>query len=210
MKTYLISPPRIINSFKESFFEKLTTILDIQFFQIRQKHSDSKEDKVFAKNCYEKFNKICKKKKIKLILNNDIKLAKEIGYDGVHIGQNDISCRTAREFLGNKLIIGVSCNNSIEQAKIAKNNGADYVAFGPAFNSKTKITSRNILDLNLIKKKKNQIQLPFTLIGGINHYNIKYLKNIGASNLAFIDSIWNFESGPVESAKLFMSIWEKV
>lgn len=210
MKIYLISPPKIVDSFKENFFEKLATILDIQFFQIRPKYNNSKDDKIFAKKCYEKFYLICKKKKIKLILNNDIKLAKEFGYDGVHIGQNDVSCRIARNFLGNKFIIGVSCNDSIEKAKIAKKNGADYVAFGPVYNSKTKITNRNLLDLNLIKRKKNQIQLPFTLIGGINHSNIKHLKNIGASNLALVDSIWNFESGPIESAKLFKSIWEKI
>ena len=85
-----------------------------------------------------------------------------------------------------------------ELAKKAKIEGADYVAFGPAFNSKTKKTSREVLDLDKLKKKN--IGIPFTIIGGIDHSNIKKLFNIGANNFSLINSIWNFENGPVKSA----------
>ena len=61
--------------------------------------------------------------------------------------------KNAREILGKNFSIGISCNNSIELAKKAKIDGADYVAFGPAFNSKTKKTSREVLNLEKLKKK---------------------------------------------------------
>ena len=87
------------------------------------------------------------------MLNDNVHLSKKLGYDGVHLGQNDMDCKNAREILGKNFSIGISCNNSIELAKKAKIDGADYVAFGPAFNSKTKKTSREVLNLEKLKKK---------------------------------------------------------
>ena len=55
-------------------------------------------------------------------------------------------------------------------------------------------------------EKKNEIPLPFTLIGGINHNNISKLKNIGFNNLALIQSIWHFKDGPVKSAEKFSNL----
>ena len=92
----------------------------------------------------------------------------KISYDGVHLGQNDMDCKNAREILGKNFSIGISCNNSIELAKKAKNRWLDYVAFGPAFNSKTKKTSREVLNSENLKKKTSVFL--FTIIGGIDHF----------------------------------------
>ena len=61
------------------------------------------------------------KKKISFLLNDNVHLSKKLGYDGVHLGQNDMDCKNAREILGKNFSIGISCNNSIELAKKAKN-----------------------------------------------------------------------------------------
>ena len=198
MNFYLISPPFENKNFNEDSFDKITDIIRITYFQIRPKYKDLKKNENFAVKFFEKFKKICEKKKINFLLNDNVHLSKKLGYDGVHLGQNDMDCKNAREILGKNFSIGISCNNSIELAKKAKIEGADYVAFGPAFNSKTKKTSREVLDLNKLKKKN--IGIPFTIIGGIDHSNIKKLFNIGANNFSLINSIWNFENGPVKSA----------
>ncbi len=204
MNFYLISPPNENKNFNESSFDKITDIIRITYFQIRPKYKDLKKNQIFAVKFFEKFKKICERKNIRFLLNDDVHLSKKLGYDGVHLGQNDMDCKKARQILGKKFLIGISCNDSIYLARKAKIDGADYVAFGPAFNSKTKTTSRKVLKLNELKKKN--IGIPFTIIGGIDHCNIKKLFNIGANNFSLINSIWNFENGPVNSAIKFKKL----
>ena len=204
MNFYLISPPNENRNFNKDSFDRITDIIRITYFQIRPKYKDLKKNKTFAIRFFEKFRKICEKKKIRFLLNDDVYLSKKLGYDGVHLGQNDMNCKNAREILGKNFLIGISCNNSIELAIKAEIDGANYVAFGPAFKSKTKRTSREVLNLDKLKTKK--IGIPFTIIGGINHKNIKKLFNIGANNFSLINSIWNFEKGPVKSAIKFKEL----
>ena len=88
--------------------------------------------------------------------------------------------------------------------KKAKSDGADYVAFGPAFDSKTK----KGLSINLgnLKKIIKKIELPFVLIGGVNHKNIKNLFHLEPNYIAIIDSLWNFKDGTQYSAYQFKKI----
>ena len=138
-----------------------------------------------------------------MIVNDDVFLAQDLGADGVHIGQNDLNCKSVREILGPSFIIGVSCNNSVTLAQKAKKNGANYVAFGPMFKSQTKYSDSKLVDIENLRKKKKQIPLPFTLIGGINHSNIGKLRNVGFDSISMIQSIWNYKNGPVKSARKF-------
>ena len=78
------------------------------------------------------------------IVNDDINLCEKVGADGVHLGQNDTSINTAREQLGEKAIIGVSCYNQLQLAFEAEVMGANYVAFGALFNSLTKPTTKSL------------------------------------------------------------------
>ena len=97
----------------------------------------------------------------------------------------------------------MSCNNSIALAIDAKHNGADYIAFGPAYKSLTKKTSRKVLNFKYIKDNLCKVDLPYFMIGGINHNNILALKEMNFNNVALINSIWNYEYGPLQSALLF-------
>jgi thiamine-phosphate pyrophosphorylase len=98
--------------------------------------------------------------------------------------------------------------NSFVKYKKALKQGADYVAFGSVFKSKTKSKKANYPDNIVVIKKK--IKLPFTLIGGINHNNILSLKDLKPNNVAVIGSIWDYEENPVFSANLFKKILGKV
>ena len=140
-------------------------------------------------------------KKIKLIINNDFEIASEFFFDGIHLGQNDKSCLEAKEKFGLDFIVGISCSSSYDLYKIAKNDGADYIAFGPTFKSKNK--EKEKIDLFQFSKFNNKIKLPYVFIGGINHNNFESLNSFKPNYIAIIDSLWNFKQGPIESALKF-------
>ena len=203
MSFYLISPPIESKDFSLENFKKVIELIDVKYLQLRPKYQNEKHNKNFILNNFKIFNKTCRTKNIKLIVNDDVFLAQDLGADGVHIGQNDLNCKSVREILGPSFIIGVSCNNSVTLAQKSKKNGANNVAFGPMFKSQTKYSDSKLVDIENLRKKKKQIPLPFTLIGGINHSNIGKLRNVGFDSISMIQSIWNYKNGPVKSARKF-------
>ena len=84
-----------------------------------------------------KIKNICKKNRVKFLINDDPVLAKRLGADGCHLGQKDMNITKARKLIGNK-IIGVTCHNYIRLAKVALKSRADYIALGAFHHSKTK------------------------------------------------------------------------
>ena len=149
-----------------------------------------------------KIKKICKKFNVKLLINDDVYLAKKLKADGCHLGQADMSIIEARRLIGNK-IIGITCHNSIKLAKIAIENKADYIAFG-AFNlSKTKKIKYRAT-ISLLKKARKMIKSPIVAIGGINSKNYKKLLLNKANFLAISGYIWNNKKlKPIEAIKEF-------
>ena len=141
---------------------------DIKIFQIRIKSSFS-EKKI---KIIESIKLLCKSNNCVLSLNDNVKLAKELDLDGIHIGENDMNILEAKGILGDKKIIGVSCYNNLEKALYAEKNKANYVSFGSLYRTTTKI---NPLDLNIstFKKAKNILNIPICLIGGININNVQ-------------------------------------
>ena len=206
MNFYLISPPKEHKNFNLVNLIELSKIIKIDFLQLRPKYITFKKNNEFIKKYHFLFHKICTENKIKLIINDDLRLAKKLRFDGIHLGQEDISCKEARDYLGKNSIIGISCNNSVRLSIKAKKDGADYVAFGPMFTSKTKENKKNLIDLKKFKEKEDKIPLPYTLIGGIDHKNVYKIKKIKAKNIAIINSLWDFKDGPIESAKIFKKI----
>ena len=101
--------------------------------------------------------------------------------------------------------MGVSCSNSYSLYIEAKNQKADYVAFGPVFKTLSKKKKKKI-NLNKAVFVLKKLRLPFTLIGGINHTNFMELVKYKPLNLAMINSIWDYEKGPVKSALVFKKI----
>ena len=134
-KLYLISPDHIkVNEFSKVLESVLKTGL-VSCFQLRLK---STEDNYII-SASKQLIPICKKYKVPFILNDRLDLAYEVKADGVHLGEDDGSILEARKLLGTQAIIGASCYNSKHLAMEAGENGADYVAFGAFFETKTKI-----------------------------------------------------------------------
>ena len=206
MKFYLISPNKECNEFNPCNLNKIADYINIDYLQLRPKLETENENVKFIEKNFKLFFEICKKRKIKFILNDNILLAKKLNFDGVHLGQTDMNCFNARKILGKKKIIGISCNNSIKLAKQAEKEGANYVAFGPAFSSKTKKSNKPIINKNHLKKQINILKIPFTIIGGIDHKNFFSLHKLKPNNIAIINSIWKFSKGSVEAAKLFSNL----
>ena len=206
MNFYIISPPKNNINFNLRNFEKVSTIINVKYLQIRPQFEEKEIVEQFFIEKYKEFNDFCKYKKIKLIFNDNLKMTKKLNPDGIHLGQNDCDCSKARNFLGQNFEIGISCNDSILHAKKAQKNSANYLAFGPAFKSETKITKKKNIDLINLKKKTTLLNKPFFVIGGINHENIIKLRNLKIKNVALINSIWNFEKGPIKSAELYKKV----
>ena len=192
---YLISPNRI----NISFYKDLTIILKLRkvsFFQLRLKRYSFKNKIKIGK----KIKIICKKYKVKFLINDEPLLAKKIDADGCHLGQKDMKITSARKLLKNK-IIGITCHNSLRLAKLALKDKADYIAFG-AFNpTKTKKVKYKA-NISLIKKLKKLSNIPVVAIGGINNINYKKLLLNKADFLAISGYIWkNDKLKPLQAIK---------
>ncbi len=194
---YLISPLKIDNT----FYHHLKNVLKqkkVSFFQLRLKKEKFRKKLIIGK----KIKKICKKFKVKFLINDDVYLAKELNADGCHLGQNDMNIHKARELIGNK-IIGITCHSSIKLAKVALENKADYLAFGAFYSSKTKKTKYKP-SLDILKKARKITKTPIVAIGGINSKNYKKLLLNKANLLAISGYIWkNRKLKPFEAIKKF-------
>ena len=180
---YLISPLKI----SKYFYKDLSEIFKqkkVSFFQLRLKKEN------FAKKYFigKKIKKICKKYKVKFIVNDDVYLTKKLNADGCHLGQKDMNISEARKLIGNK-IIGITCHNSINLAKYALKNNADYLAFGAFNSSKTKKVKFKA-SINLLKKARKITKTPIVAIGGINLNNYKNLLLNKANFLAISGYVW--------------------
>lgn len=159
----------------------------ITFFQFREKgvnclHNHQKYE--LARDLQE----ICREFSIPFIVNDDIELAIELDADGVHIGQEDQSIVEVRKLIGNK-IIGVS-THSIEEAKIAVQNKADYIGVGPMYFTTTKTDVREVQGPQLIRRMRNTgIVIPIVGIGGITQSSVKEVMSHGADGVAIISAI---------------------
>lgn len=132
---------------------------------------------------------LCQQHQATFIINDDIELTKMIGADGVHIGKNDTDLHTARQQLGQQAIIGVSCYNDLDRAKTMRAQGADYVAFGRFFPSKTKPDAPQA-EIDTLIQAKQQLDCPIVAIGGITADNAETLLEAGADALAVIQGVF--------------------
>tara|TARA_B100000900_G_scaffold138317_1_gene117265 strand:+ start:137 stop:751 length:615 start_codon:yes stop_codon:yes gene_type:complete len=192
---YIISPSKIYKSFFTDL-EKILRLKRVSFFQLRLKKKSFKEKLIIGK----KIKRICKKFKVKFLINDDVYLSKQLNADGCHLGQNDMNISDARKLIGNK-IIGITCHNSIKLAKIGIKNGADYLAFG-AFNSSKTKKIKHKASVDLLKKARKITKTPIVAIGGINSNNYKKLLLNKANFLAISGYIWNNKKlKPLEAIK---------
>jgi thiamine-phosphate pyrophosphorylase len=193
---YLISPNKIEN---KNFYTDLAFVLKtkkVNFFQLRLKKETNRNKLVIGR----KIKKICKKYKVKFLINDDPKIAKKLNAEGCHLGQQDMSLPEARKIIKNK-IIGITCHNSLDLAKKAINEGADYIALGAFYSSQTKIVKYKA-NLKILKLTKKLTNIPIVAIGGIKLSNYRKLLLNKANFLAISGYIWNNKKyKPLEAVK---------
>lgn len=139
---------------------------------------------------------LCQEYGVPLIINDDLRLADLSGADGVHLGREDAGLREARILLGPEKIVGVSCYQSLELARQAQAEGADYVAFGSFHPSPTKPQAARA-PLQLLHDAAT-LRLPVVAIGGITAENAAEVIAAGADSIAVISAL--FDAPDVEAA----------
>lgn len=140
-----------------------------------------------------------------LVINDDVALARDSGADGVHLGRDDIGIPDARALLGPDAVIGASCYDSLALARAASAQGADYVAFGSFFPSRTKPAAVRA-PLRLLKDARAELDLPICAIGGITPENGGELLAAGADMLAVVDGV--FGAPDIEAAaRAYSRLW---
>ena len=140
---------------------------------------------------------LCRRFKVPLIVNDDLRLADLCDADGVHLGRDDGSLREARIILGRDKFIGTSCYQSLDLAQAAQAAGADYVAFGSFFASPTKPAAGRA-DAGLLREATQVIHIPIVAIGGITLASAPPLLDAGADSLAVLSAL--FEAPDIRAA----------
>lgn len=156
----------------------------IALLQYRDKKNNY-ETKIQLAN---KLKQLCSHYNVPLIINDDIRIAKQVSAEGVHLGNDDESIKNARRVLG-PVIIGKSCYNKLENAGLAIRQGASYIAYGAFFQSATKPQAVTALP-GIIKESKSLFDSPVVAIGGITIRNAEVLIDSGADMLAICRGLY--------------------
>lgn len=181
---YLISPLDVGGAFPNRLRRALEAG-PVAAFQFRVKDIDQHE----AARLAEPLQKICADADVAFIVNDSVSLAKRLGADGVHLGQEDGDAREARSILGPNVQIGVTCHDSRHLAMEAGEAGADYVAFGAFYQTSTKETKHRP-EPAILSWWSALFELPCVAIGGITPGNASPLIHAGADFLAVSGAVW--------------------
>jgi len=139
---------------------------------------------------------------VKLIMNDRADLCLAAEFDGVHVGQDDLSPESARKIIGEKLCLGVSTHNS-RQLEEADKTSADYIAIGPVFSTASKANPDPVVGLEGVRKARSLTRKPLVAIGGINRANCRSVIEAGADSVAVISDLMR---EPRKSAEDFFRI----
>lgn len=156
----------------------------VTMIQMREKNLSSEEmieEAIVLKE-------LCHKYQVPFLINDYVELAKEVGADGVHVGQSDKSVTEARNLLGKDAIIGATAK-TVEQALVAQKQGADYLGSGAVFGSTTKSDAKS-MSHELLEEITNAVHIPVVAIGGINEANVMQLSGSGIAGVAVIGGIF--------------------
>jgi thiamine-phosphate pyrophosphorylase len=151
--------------------------------------------------------RLCREFDALFLVNDDVTLAAEVEADGVHLGRDDAALAEARRVLGEEAVIGISCYNRLALAEQAQAAGADYVAFGRFFPSRTKPDAVQA-EPALLAEAKTRLSVPVVAIGGITPENGRSLIEHGADALAVIQGVFA-QTDIRDAARRYASLFEK-
>jgi thiamine-phosphate pyrophosphorylase len=198
-RLYLITPPAIddLPAFARTL-EGALAAGDVAALQVRLKSApDAAIEAAVAA-----LRPIARSHQVALILNDRPDLAARLDCDGVHIGQGDGPFLDARRLMGADRLVGVTCHDSRHLGMDAAEAGADYVAFGAFFPTKTKETTARP-DPEILSIWQESMLIPCVAIGGITAENCRALVAAGADFLAVSSAVWTHPQGPAAAVTAF-------
>jgi len=169
----------------------------IEVLQIREKELAADQFVLRA----QPIRKLCQEKGVTFIVNDYLDLALELDADGLHVGQDDLAGNEARKSLGKDKLIGISAS-SIEEAKIALENGADYLGVGAIYPTSTKLDAGRAVTPALIKEIRKITSIPIVGIGGIGHGNAGPVISAGGNAVAVVSAICRAENPTLATKSL--------
>jgi thiamine-phosphate pyrophosphorylase len=196
-RLYLITPPRLDDL--AGFADLLAQTLDagdVAALQIRLK--DASDEVIGA--AVAALSPVAQARGVAVILNDRPDLAAQLGCDGVHVGQSDMSCREARRLMGPDRMVGVTCHDSRHLAMEAAEAGADYVAFGAFFPTTTKEAPTRA-EPDVLRIWQEVMEIPCVAIGGVAVDNAAGLAAAGADFLAVSAGVWAHPEGPAAAVR---------
>jgi thiamine-phosphate pyrophosphorylase len=137
-------------------------------------------------------------------MNDRADLAVLANFDGVHVGQGDLSPADARRVVGPDRIVGVSTHTD-EQVRIADQSCADYIAIGPVFATGTKLNSDPVVGLDGVRRARALTRKPLVAIGGITRANARSVIDAGADSIALISALFDAQESPEQLARDFLA-----
>ncbi len=156
----------------------------VRIVQYREKEKTTREMVKEARILRE----MCRKAEVTFVVNDRVDVALACDADGVHIGEKDMDFQTARKILGEDKIIGVSVS-SLNEAKEFEKLGANYVSFGPIFETKTKKDAGKPIGIDVLEEASKTLRIPFVAIGGINQENLREVLETGCTRVCMISAI---------------------
>ena len=183
LKLYLVTDSDILKG--RDFYKCIEEAMKsgVTMVQLREKDVDGKE---FLQKAM-KLRELTRKYNETFIINDRVDIAQLVDADGVHVGQSDIDAVSVRKLMGENKIVGVSAR-SVEEAKIAKEMGADYLGIGAMFSTSTKKDAKDV-SFDTLSHIIEEVDLPFVLIGGITLDNVCELKKFNPDGYALVSGI---------------------
>lgn len=183
LKLYLVTDNDILG--ERDFYKCIEDAIKggVTMVQLREKDASGKE---FLEKAF-KLRKITRKYNIPFIINDRVDIAIICDADGVHVGQSDIDAKFVRSLIGENKILGVSARN-LNEAKKAKEDGADYIGVGAMYSTSTKLDAKSV-SYETVEEIKKILDIPIVLIGGINLKNLENLKKLNCDGYAVVSSI---------------------
>lgn len=190
----------------DDFLDAIASALEggVNILQLREKNMPANKILELGK----KVKQLCLQYNKKFIINDRIDIAALLEADGVHLGQDDLDVKSAREILGGKCIIGVS-THAPEQALKAVADGADYIGVGPVFATPTK-AGRIPVGLEYVKWASENIDTPAFAIGGIDLENCEQVFEAGLKRIAVVRAIINAKYPQTASEEFLNKLNEEV
>lgn len=200
---YLITDRNLVGT--KDFYRSVRDALrgGVSLLQVREKELSSRDfynSARILKDMAAQYN-------VPLIVNDRLDIALAVDADGLHIGEHDLPLEIARKILGKEKILGYSVS-SIEEARYAVENGANYLGAGAVFPTGSKADVGEVIGLEGLEEIKNAVKIPVVAIGGIAAQNVREVKKTGVDGISLISAILACEY-PYRAAKELLALWRE-